>query len=66
MYHINIDTPVAFGVYGRQLYGPYTESQVNNRINSRTVYADRLVFPKEGETWDEFENRMLEEYAEEV
>ena len=61
---------VAFGVLGRQTYGPYSESDLEMRSDSDTIYADRLVYVPDGCDFEQFYDaycivELLDEYWEE-
>lgn len=52
---------VAYGVYGSQIYGPYTQSAVDMRQKSSVNYADTIVYPREGETIEDLYRRLTGE-----
>jgi len=54
---------LCYGVFENNLYGPYTESDLEMREDSGTVYADSLVFPDQGESWEDFDDRIHNEYS---
>lgn len=58
-----METYIAFGYFDGQLYGPYTQQNIDDRNESGTTYADKLEYFQDGETEAEAEERLCKKYG---